>query len=261
MKKKILALLSVVTAIFAISGCEFANTSSENTSSIESSIVVENSSVQESSIENSSESHVENSSESSLDSSSIQESSSLVDSSSSSSSEIVPTPPVQEDTGVEQVDFTKATNVKDVTDQLTYLDGCPTTSTVQSNPAVLVIPVEFSDVTAARYGYTIEKLEKAFNGGEGTTDYYSVHDYFYTSSYGKLDLDITVWNEWFKPAQRSSYYARYDLGDQMVMDEALAALSKKTDLSKFDSDNNGMIDAVVLITTLKINADSIPTET
>ena len=44
------------------------------------------------------------------------------------------------------------------------------------------------------------------------------------------------------------------IGEQIVINEALAYLdSKGMDLSQFDSDNNGMIDAVVIINTLDIN--------
>ena len=164
--------------------------------------------------------------------------------------------------GVYNVDFTKAQYVKNVTNQGYYLDGCPTLSTSNKNPAVLVIPVEFSDVTAANKQYTVSAINKAFNGGTGDTDYYSVHDYYYLSSYGKLDLDITVYGEWFRPQYASTYYAEQTtsnegteefIGDQLILDEALAALANKMDLSKFDSDGNGCIDAVVLINTLDIN--------
>jgi M6 family metalloprotease-like protein len=163
--------------------------------------------------------------------------------------------------GVYNVDFTKATHVKNVTDQGYYLDGCPTVSG-NADPAVLVIPVEFSDVTAASKGYTVTTIKKAFNGGAGETDYYSVHEYYLQSSYGKLDLDITVLDSWFKPQYASSYYANATMdcegyetacGDQLIIDEALAYLSKSMDLSKFDSDSNGVIDAIVLINTLDIN--------
>ncbi len=162
--------------------------------------------------------------------------------------------------GYRTVDFTKAKNVKDVTDQGYYLDGCPTTG----SPAVLVIPVEFSDSTAASKGYTTDTLVKAWSGDADDTDYYSVHDYYYISSYGALDLDITVLDYWFRPENTSSYYqnATMDyygddvmIGDQMIMDEALAYLSKTMDLSNFDSDGNGIIDAVVMINTLDIGDD------
>lgn len=161
--------------------------------------------------------------------------------------------------GYRALDFTKATNVKDVTDQGYYLDGCPTVG----SPAVLVIPVEFSDVTAQSKGYQIAAIQNAFEKG-GRTDYHSVYDYYYTSSYGKLDLDITVVDTWFRPKQTSAYYQRQTIdyggeevfiGDQMIMDEALAFLSQSMDLSKFDSDNNAIIDAVVLINTLDIGED------
>ena len=166
--------------------------------------------------------------------------------------------------GVYTVDFTKATNVKNVTDQGYYLDGCPTLSKDNKNPSVLVIPVEFSDVTAKSKGYTVSAINTAFNGKAGTTDYYSVSEYYYISSYGQLNVEFTVLNEWFMPKYSSSYYAKqtmnmggYDIfiGDQLIMDEALAYLAGKMDLTKFDSDGNSVIDAVVFINTLEINGD------
>ncbi len=160
--------------------------------------------------------------------------------------------------GVYDIDFTDATYVKDVTDQGNYLDGCPTVG----SPKVLVIPVDFKDINGRYNGCSINNIVRAFSGGAGETDYYSVHDYYYISSYGKLDIDVTVVNEWFVPKYNSSYYenATMDyygdevaIGDQMVMDEALAYLAKTMDLSSFDSDGNSIIDAVVLVTTLEID--------
>lgn len=160
--------------------------------------------------------------------------------------------------GVYDIDFSDATYVKDVTEQGYYLDGCPTVG----SPAVLVIPVDFSDINGQSKGYSIDNIIRAWSGGDGETDYYSVHDYYYISSYGKLDLDITVLDEWFVPEYVSSYYEsattdyygdQVAIGDQLVMDEALAYLSGIMDLSQFDSDGNGIIDAVVLVTTLEID--------
>ncbi len=174
------------------------------------------------------------------------------------------TPDENPTSGVKNLDFTKATLAKDVTDLYTYVDGCPTIPINGKKPAVLVIPVEFSDATAGSKCYTVDKIKKAFTGGANDTDYYSVHDYYYQSSYGKLDLDITVWDSWFKPKNKSTYYANqtewedgveYLMGDQMVLDEALAYLESRTDLSKFDSNDDAIIDAVVLITTLEIGDD------
>ena len=161
--------------------------------------------------------------------------------------------------GVYNIDFTKAEKIKDVTDQGYYLDGCPTTG----SPAVLVIPIEFSDVTAAKKGYSIEKIVQAFTGKN--TDYYSVDEYYYISSYGKLDLDITVIDQWFRPQYDSSYYKNQtidyygdsiEIGDQLILDEALAYLATIMDLSDYDSDGNGIIDAVVMINTLSIDSNT-----
>lgn len=161
--------------------------------------------------------------------------------------------------GVVDVDFTKAENVKDVTDQGYYLDGCPTVG----SPAVLVIPVDFIDSTAQSKGYTTDTLVNAF-AKDGVTDYYSVYDYYYISSYGKLDLDVTVLDYWFRPQYSSTYYynATYDyygeqiaIGDQLILDEALAYLEAIMDLSDFDSDGNGIIDAVVLVNTLDVGEE------
>ena len=167
--------------------------------------------------------------------------------------------PEDDGDGIFDVDFTKGQYVQNVTDQGYYLDGCPTTGT----PAVLVIPVEFSDVPAGE-GYTTDNIEKIFNGTDNDTTYHSVHDYFFMSSYETLDLQITVLDEWFRPANTSTYYANetYDyygsemaIGDQLVLDEALAYLEGIMDLSVFDSDGNSVIDAVVMVTTLEINSD------
>ncbi len=167
--------------------------------------------------------------------------------------------PTAED-GIYEVDFTKAKYVKNVTEQGYYLDGCPTTG----SPKVLVVPVEFSDVTASDKGYDIDTIKKAFNGTAGQTDYYSVRDYYYTSSYGQLDVQFTVLEEWFRPQYNSAYYEDYTIdyygslveaGDQLIMHELLLSLEKTMDLSEFDSDNNGVIDAIVFINTLAIDAD------
>ena len=163
--------------------------------------------------------------------------------------------------GVYDVDFTKATYVKNVTEQGYYLDGCPTTG----SPKVLVIPVEFSDCTAASKGYTIDKIKAAFEQG-GKTDYFSVYDYYYQASYGALTLDITVLDEWFMPSKTSSYYKTatidyygqaVEVGEQLIMDEVLAYLAGIMDLSQFDSDGNTIIDSIVFVNTLEIDNNNV----
>ena len=165
------------------------------------------------------------------------------------------------ESGVYQVDFTKSEYAKNLTDLYAYKDSCSPTG----SPAVLVIPVQFTDVKASSKGYNIETIKKAFTGKSGGTSYYSVDEYYYLSSYGALDLDITVLDQWFTPEHPSSYYMEQTIehsgrdqaiGDQMIMDEALKYLDGVMDLSKFDSDGNGYIDAVIMINTLAVNGDN-----
>lgn len=162
--------------------------------------------------------------------------------------------------GVFDIDFKDAQRAKNVTDLETYRDGCPTLGA----PGVLVIPVEFADVTASSRNYSIDKIVTAFTGASGSTDYHSVEEYYKISSFGQLDLDITVLDTWFRPKYNSSYYLNYktdiggsqmQAGDMLILHEALKMLEGRMDLSRYDTDGNGTIDAVVLINTLDIDED------
>ena len=162
--------------------------------------------------------------------------------------------------GVLDVDLTDAEYVKNATEQATYLDGCPTTG----SPAVLVIPVEFSDAPAQDRGYSLDALQRVMTGTGNDTAYYSLREYYRISSYGALTLDVTVVDAWFRPQHPSSYYKNATMeyygdtvaiGDQMILDEALAYLATVMDLSAFDSDGNGTVDAVIMVNTLDIDAD------
>ena len=167
---------------------------------------------------------------------------------------------------VTNIDFNSSkVTFKNKNDINYYEYGIPTMNNGSTSPKVLVIPVQFSDVTAQSKGYTIQGIKNAFlpkSETNATLDYYSVYDYFYTSSYGKLSLDITVCENWFTPTNDSSYYASYVdadgyfMGDQLVMDEALAYLSTIMDLSEFDSDGDSVIDSVIVINTLDIDPNT-----
>lgn len=170
-------------------------------------------------------------------------------------------PPKDED-GVIDVDFTKSKYIKDFGDFEEDQLSCPSVG----SPAVLVIPVEFPDLKAADKGYTIENIERIMCGERGETDYYSVDEYYYLSSYGRLDLDITVLDSWYTAENRSSYYKtqtqKYndeiiDIGDQVLINEVLDYLDDKMDLSKFDSDGNGTIDSIVMVNTLNISESNL----
>lgn len=160
------------------------------------------------------------------------------------------------DDGVDFIDLAKASPVKDVHDQGYYLDGCPTTGNVN----VLVIPVEFSDVTASTRNCSIDVLKKAFNSK--TNDdllYPSVASYYEESSNHKLHLNFDVLDKWYKPSHPSTYYlgkGDYSNMDQDILEEILDQLDSSIDFTKYnqEKDKNGSIDAIVMINTLTIDA-------
>ncbi len=162
--------------------------------------------------------------------------------------------PSDDTNGYQTVDFTKAKNVKDVHDLAYYIDGCPTLGNVN----VLVLPIEFSDCTAQSKGYSLQAIDTAFNGDKNSDlDYYSVSQYYKESSYGKLNLNFDVLDKWYKPSNPSSYYLSMPEEsdpDQIIIDEILQTIEKEKDLSQYDSDNNGSIDAIVVINTLEIDS-------
>ena len=76
-------------------------------------------------------------------------------------------------------------------------------------PKALVIPVEFPDVTASSKGYSIDLIDKAFNGESSEVEWESVNSFFKKSSYGKVDVDFDVMNSWYKTEKNSWYYQNY----------------------------------------------------
>lgn len=129
--------------------------------------------------------------------------------------------------------------------------GLPSTGTYNA----LVIPVQFSGDTITQA--QLDKLNKAFNGTSADTGWESVKTYYQKASYGKLNITFDV-----QPVCRmqysSSYYEnltatdeqsgqQYNNGDNVILHEALSKVDSTIDFSKYDTNNDGCIDAVYLI--------------
>lgn len=161
--------------------------------------------------------------------------------------------------GYYNVDFTKATKAKNISNLSTYEGGCPT----KGNVNVLVIPVEFIDKVHTSK-QSLSSLDLALNGGDGEESLkfgMSVSKYYNLSSNGKLNLNFEIMGggtKWYKPSKSSTYYINQDKNnsssntDMAIVNSILKANSSDIDFSHFDSDNNGMIDAVVIVPTIKI---------
>jgi len=126
-----------------------------------------------------------------------------------------------------------------------------------------VIPVEFSDKLHTSK-QSLSSLDLALNGGDGEESLkfgMSVSKYYNLSSNGKLNLNFEIMGggtKWYKPSKSSTYYINQDKNnsssntDMAIVNSILKANSSDIDFSHFDSDNNGMLDAVVIVPTIKI---------
>ena len=123
---------------------------------------------------------------------------------------------------------------------------------------VLVVPVQFKGYKK----YTeaqLQNLNRAFNGSVEDTGWQSVKTFYQTSSYGKLNMTFDI----IDPVDLSnsvSYYEKYSKaviwddgtkdtkdGSILILEEVLAQIEPLIDLTKYDNDNDEIIDGVYLI--------------
>ena len=132
--------------------------------------------------------------------------------------------------------------------------GLPSTGTYNA----LVIPVQFkgNTITATQ----LDNLNVALNGTSEETGWESVKTFYQKSSYGKLNLTFDI-QPVFQASSTASYYSNYKGtfeysdgtskekdGSALILEQALAwCVAQGVDLSKYDTNGDGCIDAVYLI--------------
>jgi M6 family metalloprotease-like protein len=132
--------------------------------------------------------------------------------------------------------------------------GMPTTGVAK----LLVIPVTFTDYRCGVNCVTRkEQIRKTFFGAKEETSWHSVKSFYETSSYGKLTLEgvVTDWydSNWststFASLTGSGTYASYYDPTWSMLDSAIAWYKTQTgsNLTEYDTDNDGFIDAVYLV--------------
>lgn len=160
-----------------------------------------------------------------------------------------PTDSPNEPSQPEEVKIDNGT-VYSFTDNLKH-NGPLTTGAFPSlgKPNLLVIPINFDQGNATPK--VLADLNLAFNGSKDELGYYSVKEYYYVSSYGKLDMNIDVLDSFYTPEHSKNYYETYetalDTGSSLLLKEALSYYDEQIDYTKYDYDNDGYIDAVWLI--------------
>lgn len=131
--------------------------------------------------------------------------------------------------------------------------GLPSVGTYKA----LVIPVQFKDDTTITQSQ-LTNLNIAFNGTETETGWESVKTYYQKASYGKLNLSFDI-QPVFNASKTASDYSKHSknvssssgtytqTGEELVLLEALAYYESRLNLSDYDYNGDGCIDAVYLI--------------
>jgi len=122
------------------------------------------------------------------------------------------------------------------------------------NIKVLVIPVQFSDYSSYATDAVKSQIETTFFGNAADTGWESVSSFYSASSYGKLNISGTV-SDWYKSgyttsqlSKKTSSLTAYD-PTWTILENAVSWYKSSTGskCTEFDSDSDGLIDAVWLV--------------
>ena len=133
-------------------------------------------------------------------------------------------------------------------------DILPSTASRENPANVLVVPVEFSDVTFDD-AYGVEngeeriksELEIAFNGTAEETNYWeSVTSYFEKSSFGNLNFNFDVTDVVSLDVSTDDVLERRTDVETIVSDafESMKSSNSELDFTKYDYDSDGLMDGI-----------------
>lgn len=141
----------------------------------------------------------------------------------------------------------------------------PSKMTNNKNPSILVFPVRLSsNYNSSTYDKYLEDIEKTFIGDSYSTGWESVRSYYFQSSYGSINFNITVWDEWFYDSaitttKLQKYYDSYYNGtgdidpNEYLLTKVLDRYDSQIDYSKYDSNNDSYIDAIWFVYDTPVN--------
>lgn len=165
------------------------------------------------------------------------------------------TPSTPTDTMGKQVYDAATFDSKNLQDRMLTVDGAIGLPS-KGNVDALVIPVQFAGDTIS--GTQLDNLNTAFNGNALNTGWESVSSYYLNSSYGKLNFTFDIQTV-YEAKKTADYYERYSesyqeggytytrTGEEIILTEVLSYYENLLDLTKYDNNNDGVIDAVYLI--------------
>ena len=130
--------------------------------------------------------------------------------------------------------------------------GMPSTGNVK----VLVVPVTFTNYPAP---VNLENdLKTVFFGDEESTGWESFASYYKKSSYNKLNISGTVTSPVSLGVSSSTFESRCKKDEDnfdIYIENVIETLSTTINLAEYDSDNDGILDALYLIYTAPVNYD------
>ncbi|MDR2822579.1 MAG: Ig-like domain-containing protein [Acholeplasmatales bacterium] len=125
----------------------------------------------------------------------------------------------------------------------------------------LVIPIQFPNIPFT--SQELHNIDVIYRGtAQDTNGWESLQSYYYKSSYGKLNLDITILPVFTAPNPSTYYVYTNDVGpgkprtEYPLMEAALAAYDSTVDYSQYDNNGDGFIDAVYFVYSTPYNHDS-----
>jgi M6 family metalloprotease-like protein len=112
------------------------------------------------------------------------------------------------------------------------------------NVKVLVVPVSLDSSNES--SELLNKINVAFNGVSSATSYESVKSYYAKSSYNNLNLAFDVYDKFVRLSYNANTYAQ---NQSQLFKEALNSIKNEggRDLSQYDSNSDGIIDAIWFI--------------
>ena len=127
------------------------------------------------------------------------------------------------------------------------------TSNTIGEQKILIIPVQLTDAPIWTYNM-INDVNNAFFGDSKNLAFYSVHDYFYKSSYGNLNISGEVGNVLNSKYSVKSLNKYGERAPELIIKEFL-----QTDISKYTNynlDNDNFLDNVVFLYSNNYSTDN-----
>ncbi len=126
------------------------------------------------------------------------------------------------------------------------------------SPNILVVPVQFSDISSKRTATRLQNLGYALNGSnaDGTTDYWeSLASFYKKSSYGALTPNYVVTDTVIPQMTGETFKSKTDdygtesltLIDEIYSKIAVNGVKISSNISQYDSDNDNLIDGIWFI--------------